>query len=230
MLANGQGAGVLVLVVPVLLFGGALALGIVLHRRRVEALRRWATATGWTYVGSDASLVRRWRGQPFGQGHAQRTSDVLVGTFEGARALSFAYAWTTGSGKNQTTHTAHVVALGLPATLPWVEVTPQGLGARLAKVFGAQDIDFELQEFNDAFRVASGDARVAHAIIHPRHMEALLAGPRLPWRIEGADVLTWRLGGTDLATIHPALVALRDVRDAVPRHVWQDHGWDPVAG
>lgn len=229
MLANGQGAGVLVLVVPVLLFGGALALGIVLHRRRVEALRRWAAATGWTYVGSDASLVRRWRGQPFGQGHAQRTSDVLVGTFEGARALSFAYAWTTGSGKDQTTHTAHVVALGLPATLPWVEVTPQGLGARLAKVFGAQDIDFELQEFNDAFRVASGDARVAHAIIHPRHMEALLAGPRLPWRIEGADVLTWRLGGTNLATIHPALVALRDVRDAVPRHVWQDHGWDPVA-
>jgi len=229
MLMNGDGAGVLVLVVPVLLFGAALTLGVVLHHRRVEAMRRWASAIGWTYVGSDSSLVRRWRGQPFGQGHAQRTSDVLVGTFDGARAVSFTYSWTTGSGKNQSTHRAHVVALGLPTALPWVEVTPQGLGARIAKAFGAQDIDFELQEFNDAFRVASGDPRVAHAIIHPRHMERLLAGSRLPWRIEGADVLTWRLGGTDVTTIHPALVALRDVVAAVPRHVWQDHGWDPVS-
>ena len=103
------------------------------------------------------ALVDLSRGQPFGQGSSRRAIEVLRGHATTAGpALSFTYVWTTGSGKNRTTHHAHVVALGLPTFLPTVEVTPEGLGARLAKLVGAQDVQFESEAFNRAYRVAAG--------------------------------------------------------------------------
>ena len=113
---------------------------------------------------------------------------------------------------------------------PTVEVTPEGLGARLAKLVGAQDVQFESEAFNRAYRVAATDQRTGHAILHPRLMERLLRADALgsAWRIGGTWILSWEPGTTDLDRLASRLGLLSAVVRSIPRHVWQDHGYDPT--
>ncbi|WP_456785819.1 DUF3137 domain-containing protein [Cellulomonas sp. P5_C5] len=219
-----------------MLLGGAAVVAVVLgqywvRRTRYERFRAWSLRNGWTYAESDPTLVDISTGQPFGEGSARRATDVLRGTFESRPALSFTYQWTTGSGEKRSTQHAHVVGLGLPTYLPTVEVTPEGLGAFLAKLVGAQDIQFESDEFNRAFRVTARDQRTGHAIVHPRLMERLLRPDARGtcWRIDGLWILSWQPGSTDLESIAPRLGLLAGVVRTIPRHVWLDHGHDPLA-
>ncbi|MCL3863176.1 hypothetical protein [Actinotalea sp. K2] len=212
------------LLVPV-----AAAAALWYHHRRLTGIKEWAGRMGWSYVGSDRSLASRWSRQPFGTGHARRVSEALTGPFQGRQAVSFTYRYTTGSGKNQTTVTHHVLAMRLPAFLPTLELTPDGLGARLAKVLGGQDIQFESEDFNQAWRVVAPDNRFAHDVVHPRLMERLLRADArgLSMRIEGTDILCWSPGATRLDVIGPRLQVMAAVVNAVPRFVWLDHGYDP---
>ena len=220
----------LVIILGLVVAVGLVFVGFWVQRKRHERFFAWAVRHGWTYTHADRSLVSISRGQPFNVGDSKRATEVLRGTFESRPALSFTYQWTTGTGKHRTTQHAHVVALGLPAYLPTVEVTPEGLGARLAKLVGAQDMQLESEAFNRAFRVAASDRRVAHAILHPRLMERLLRGDALgsAWRIGGTWILSWEPGTTDLDRLAPRLGLLAAVVRSVPRHVWQDHGYDPA--
>jgi hypothetical protein len=199
--------------------------------RRIQLTRTWAATVGWTYVGSDPSLADRWRGQPFGIGHSRRVSEVVTGAFQGRPATSFAYRYTTGSGKSQSTHVFHVVTTALPAYLPTLELTPEGVGAKIAKAFGGDDIQFESDDFNRAWRVCASDERFAHDVVHPRLMERLLRGDiRTNLRIEGTDILSWASGSPDLGAVAPRLQLMEAVVSAIPRYVWLDHGHDPGYG
>lgn len=224
-------SGFPLLFVLALVAGVALLVGSIwLQHKRHERFRAWALRNGWTYAESERELTDISQGQPFGQGSARRATEVLRGPFESMPALSFTYAWTTGSGKNRSTHRAHVVGLVLPTYLPTVEVTPEGIGALLAKLVGAQDIQFESDDFNRAFRVAASDARTGHAIVHPRLMERLLRpdARTAAWRIDGTWILSWETGTTDLDRLAPRLGLLSSIVRSIPRHVWQDHGYDPA--
>ncbi|KSW29830.1 hypothetical protein [Cellulomonas sp. B6] len=202
------------------------------HARRRQELTAWAHAAGWEYVGGDpgVGLARVHTARPFDQGSGRRVYHVMTGTFEGLPAVSFTYEWTTGSGDERRTSRVHVVGFALPAYLPTLDVTPEGVGARLAKAFGARDLQLESAAFNDAYRVDAPDARTAHAVLHPRTLERLLQPDALglSWRIEGPWLLSWETGDTDTARIAPRLGVLSTVVRGIPRHVWQDHGYDPV--
>ncbi|MBO0899297.1 hypothetical protein J1G43_04870 [Cellulomonas sp. zg-ZUI22] len=225
-----QGGGMLLLI-------GAVAVlsavgGAWLRRRRAAELTAWAAATGWTFAPRDPGLglAALQTGRPFGQGRSRTVTEVLTGTYEGLSAVSFTYTWTTGSGDERREHEVHVVALRLPAHLPTLEVTAEGVGARVAKAFGARDLQLESAAFNAAYRVDAPDARTAHAILHPRTLERLLRPDALgvAWRIEGTWITSWETGATDTARIAPRLGVLAAVVRGVPRHVWQDHGYDPA--
>lgn len=222
---------VLGVLLPYLAVPAVLVAGWWFHRRRQEAVRAWAAGVGWQVVGTDPSLVHRWRGRPFGTGGSRRVSELVVGRFAGRPAMSFCYRYTTGSGKNRSTVTHHVVALGLPTYLPTVELTPDGLGAKVAKAFGGQDIAFESEDFNRVWRVTAPDPRFAHAVVHPRLMERLLRpdAAGLSLRVEGTDVLCWSLGTPRLEAVGPRLQVLTALVEQVPRFVWLDHGYDPDA-
>ena len=206
-----------------------IVLALYFQHQRVKAIQAWAARTGWTYLGSDPSLVRRWSGQPFNAGHARHASELVTGPFGGRPALSFSYRYKTGSGKNESTHTFHVVAVALPTFLPTLELTPEGFGAKLAKTFGGQDIQFESEDFNRAWRIKAGDGKFAHDVVHPRLMERLLRTDArgMSMRIEGTDLLCWSSGAQQLEAIAGRLQVLCAVVDAIPRYVWQDHGFDP---
>ena len=214
----GDSSGSLLVVLGMVAVVVVFIVGLWLQKKRHERFRAWALANGWTYAESEPGLTSMSSGQPFGAGRARRATEVLRGTFEARPAVSFTYAWTTGSGKSKSTHHAHIVALQLPAYLPTVEVTPEGLGAKLAKLVGVQDIQFESDDFNRAYRVAAGDERTGHAIVHPRLMERLLRADALgnPWRIEGTSILSWEPGSTDLDRLASRLGLLSAVIESIP--------------
>ena len=207
------------------------ALGVValmLQRRRVRRLTAWAALNGWEYRSSAPRLTECWQGRPFGVGTSRRATEVLSGTWQGRPATSFQYRYTEKSGENRETHTFHVLTLTLPAFLPTLELTPEGLGTRLARAIGGQDLQFESEDFNRAWRVTSRMPRFASDIVHPRLMERLLRpGSRTNLRIEGTEILTWSAGTTDLDLIAPRLGLLDAVVRSIPRFVWLEHGYDP---
>lgn len=199
------------------------------HRRRLQRKREWAASVGWVLVGTDRTLPGRWSERPFGVGRRRRVTELVVGTFEGRPAMSFAYRYTTGAGRNQRTLTFHVVAMALPAYLPTLELTPDNALQRFTSRFGAQDIQFESKAFNDAWRIVARDERFAHSVLHPRLMERLLQpdATGMSWRFEGTDVLCWAPGAPRYDLIGPRLRVMSDVVAGVPRFVWLDHGYDP---
>ena len=217
---------VLFLVVAV----GIAVLAVVSQSRRRRALAAWALASGWQYTDSDDSLVALSTRAPFGVGRARHAREVLRGRFSGRDAVSFAYTWRTGSGKDEQTHTVHVVALALPAYLPVVEVEPENVVTRMAHAFGGEDLQFEFEEFNRAFRVRSDDRRIAYAVLHPRLMERLLRGDarECAWRTDGTWILSWAPGASDLGSMAARFGVLSAVVASIPRHVWQEHGYDPL--
>lgn len=202
--------------------------GILLRRRRLRALTAWAALNGWTYRSSAPELTERWRGLPFGAGQARRATDVLTGSWQGRPATSFQYRYSEKSGENRTTQTFHVLTLSLPAYLPTLELIPEGFGTRLARAVGGQDLQFESDDFNKAWRVTSRMPRFASDVIHPRLMERLLRpGSRTNLRIEGTEILTWSAGRPDLDVIATRLGLLDAVIRSIPRFVWLEHGYDP---
>lgn len=233
-LMGGPNPVVLVLVVGLVVMGAALAWSVVSHRKHQAALDAWLAPRGWSRQLPDRSLASRWRGSPFGTGDNRNVKDVLSGSFQSHALTSFVYSYETSStdsdGKRTTTtHTFHVVTLALPGFLPDLEVAPESIGSRLATAFGKVDLDVESAEFNKRYVVRATDLAVGHAILHPRLIERLLRDDRVAWRIEGTTVLTWSPGRTDLQRLDARIALLAAIADAVPRHVWLDHGHDPLA-
>lgn len=220
-----DGAFLLPTVVLWLVLGGFL-LAFWVGEKRHERLQAWGAARGWAYRRQDQSLRSRWTGPPFGEGSNRQATEVLRGVVDGRAAVSFTYRWTVGTGKQKTTHTRQVVALDLPTALPGLQLTPEWLGSRMARALGAQDIQFESEEFNRAWRVQARNLKFAHDVVHPRLMARLLQDDarRANLRIEGPTVLTWLPNRTDVDRIDPALTLLRALADAVPQHVWEDMG------
>ena len=228
MLAGQEGfAGGWLFGLVVLGVAGLFAWGLYAARKKRERLAAFAASIGWTYESSAPQLVGRWRGQPFNLGDSKRASHLMAGTHRGRHAAAFEYQYSTGSGKSRSTTVLTVTMLALPTYLPDLEITNEGLGARIAKVFGGQDIQFESEEFNRRWRVEAAVRKTAHDIVHPRFMEFMVAGPSDPLRFEGTDVWTWHLGGISVVPLHERLDRLARAVDLIPRHVWQDHGHDP---
>ena len=207
---------------------------------RQKAFAAWAQAAGWTYRASDPSLVDRWSGQPFDQGgRSRRATEVLSGTVTGAtgrhEVTSFTYSYTKDSGsaangsRSSTTYRHHVMVTPLPVPLPTLELTHDGLGARMAKLVGGQDIEFESEDFNRAWRVQSHQLKFAHDVVRPLLMERLMRADArsVSFRIEGDTLLVWDEGRSDLDRIGPYGFMMVAVVESIPRFVWQDHGYDP---
>jgi len=226
---------------------GFAVLAWYLAKKRREDLARVARGLGLSFTPRDpfagesfgrssgflASLFgSSQRGIPgrFGQfgalarGDSRRGYNVMRGTYRGREVCAFDYKYSTGSGKNRTTHHLSAAAVGLGARFPELYIRPEGLFDKLAGAVGFEDIDFESHEFSKRFYVKSRDRKLAYDVIHPRAMEYLLAHPRWSIELDGADALvstgrTWKPH-----EFREALDALAGFLDLVPEFVWKDVG------
>ena len=111
-------------VLPIILVLGAVAAVILflirggrVRQERRYRLDRFATANGMSYVPTLSSPALP--GMIFGVGSARSANDLVRG--ERPRFVEFAnYQYTTGSGKNRTTHRWGYVAIKLDVPLPHI--------------------------------------------------------------------------------------------------------------
>lgn len=173
------------------------------QRARTEAMGRLADELGWMFqphgVSTDSSgdflssllgLITsesdmRYRAfGVFSQGRDRRAYNTLQGSLllpapGGPRpcpAVAGDFRYTTGSGKNKSTHHFSYLIVELPCgPVPETIIRPEGFFDQVAGFVGFDDIDFESAEFSDAFHVKGADKRFAYDLCDPRMMQFLLA-------------------------------------------------------
>jgi hypothetical protein len=140
-----------VLIVGALGLGGGLVLALVLwamhaEKKRVAAMRDFATGLGLDFFesGHDELFTRLARFQLFNSGRSRTTKNVILGKTDITSIAIFDYRYTTGSGKNQSTHRQTVVAMESESLdLPSFTLRPENLFDRVGSALGFQDIDFD---------------------------------------------------------------------------------------
>lgn len=194
-------------------------------RRRRARIASWAAQRGWRYVARDPRWEHALPGFPFERGYRPRARNVVSGPFGRYPAAAFDYSYQ-GERRDDwmLPHRFGVHVLRLPAPLPWLHLSAEVLADRAAKLLGAQDLDFESEEFNRLYRVRATDARLASDVVNPRTMEMLIemGGPDV--RIHDAYIALVTPGRLDLEVVDGALTALARICDQVPAFVWHDHG------
>jgi len=156
-------------------------------KKRREALAALARELGLSFhPGPDAGHDDQYAHfEIFRRGRSRRAFNTLLGEVDlvgqrcHVRMGDFRY--TTGSGKNRSTHTFSYLIVHLPWThMPALLIRPEGLFDKIAGAIGFDDIDFESAEFSRRFHVKSTDKRFAYDVIHPRMMEFLMSSSDPP--------------------------------------------------
>ncbi len=125
---------------------GVFLYGMFAEKKRREAIQAMAESLGLEYAAtlpsSDQPLFSDY--QLASQGRGRKTSNVIVADSGELRMILFDYQYTTGSGKNSSTHRQSVVLVSSPSLrLPEFRLAPEGFFQRVAEFFGSKDIDFE---------------------------------------------------------------------------------------
>jgi hypothetical protein len=212
--------------------GLIVAVGLLLPRyvrpgRRHRPLLAWAGAEGWEYRPAERGLRLWWDGPPAARGDDVRFRDVL---WYGSHAVSATVRHRSPlrqAPRDPRRAAQHVVAVALPTALPTLLLTPHvddRAGDRLAP-----DLVTESPDFNRHRRVRTDDRRTALALLPPHLLERLMA-PDLREAglcVDRESLRAWWPGETDIERLPERVAAVVDVALLIPRHVWQDHRYDP---
>lgn len=233
-----------------ILIGGVVAVVVWLihqqHKRRVAELQAFAEEMGFRFVegmvdGGGAlgclagmfgmhqpeqfPLMERYAAfQPFGVGHSRLCSNLLYGRIGELEWAFFDYRYTTGSGKNQTTHNYAVAGVLLPCVFQGMEIRPESFLDRIGSLVGLKDIQFEMEEFNRRFFVTCGDRKFAYDVLHPGAMEWLLARGARHWQFLGTGLVLAESGSWSVAEMRAVIEDVEEFLTLLPEYVRQDRG------
>ncbi|HEX2021923.1 MAG TPA: hypothetical protein VHH36_04375 [Candidatus Thermoplasmatota archaeon] len=204
-----------------LLVGAAVvALSIWLAARRRKALVAVAQSLGLSFDPRARGLdPGERRLEALSPGSHPRVANEMRGAFKGRQVRCFDFAYTVQSGKNKTTRHRGVAICEVPRSWPRVCIVPETVGHKIADALGADDIDFESQEFSDRFWVRGDDARFAYDVIDPRMMEYLMEPGVTRWEIREGRLAVWQDRHFRPEEIAPALDRLVGFVERVPAHV-----------
>ena len=134
-----------------------------MEKKRTEALRGVAAGMGLEFAETDETgLQSGFSGfMLFGHGRSRTIKNVAYGGVGDSAVMLFDYSYTTGSGKNSSTHPQTVAFLqsdGLD--LPEFVARPEGLFDKIGQVLGYQDIDLPAHpEFSRRYTLRGTDER-----------------------------------------------------------------------
>jgi len=149
------------------------------EQKRREALRLWCRKHGWKL---SSHSVQGWHEdytgiRTFDRGHSKSGDNIITGHFRGRPVTLLDYQYTTGTGKNRTTHHRGITIMGCDfPTIP-LQIRREHAFDKVGSFLGAGDIEFESAEFNRVFFVKSADRKWAFDVLHTRAMEYLLKAP-----------------------------------------------------
>ena len=159
-------------------------------------------------------------------GHAAGAKDIentSWGSWRGMEVVVIDYWFARSSDPSRSDYRYYTcAATPVPPEWPDLSIIPKGFGSRLATSMGDRDIEFELESFNRALEVRSGDARFAHALVDARMMSWLLELPpdtgfeildgslmcRTPRRLDRDVTSTLETMATFLARVPPVIGSL----------------------
>lgn len=136
--------GVVLIVVTII--GAAIYTAHVYEKKRTAALQEAAEAMGLQFLpqGDDSFLSRMTPFGLFNQGHSRKMANLISGETDEVRISLFDYKYTTGSGKQKSTHQHTIVALESPKLeMPSFSLRPENFLDRIGGLLGFQDIDFD---------------------------------------------------------------------------------------
>lgn len=172
---------------------GAAALAIwaihrQLERRRVEALREVGMRMGMPFQEEDPSLEGQglFRLPLFGKGRSRAAQNVLRGSRGRAEVVLLDWRFTTGSGKNQSTHRQTVAAYRRTSgQLPAFTMRPETFLHRIGQKFGSSDFDFPSHpDFSRLYVLQGEDEEAVRKMFVPEVLQAF--SMRDGWSVEGA--------------------------------------------
>ena len=178
--------------------GGATA-WVAEHRRRKQALgaadRR---AMGLPYA--ESLMIEHFEllaAVPLMQRGRDTLAANVISADTGALSLTlYDYQYTTGSGKNKSTHKQTVVWVADDSlNLPEFRLAPESWMQRLGDLFSKQDIDFDDDpEFSRRFLLAGPDQASIRDFLDPRRRQALLKLQNPHLEVGGNGFLYYRPG------------------------------------
>lgn len=150
--------------------------GWFLEQQRREALRKWCAKYGWKMVShSIGGWDQDYPGiRTFDKGHSKSGDNIITGHFQGLPVTLLDYQYSTGSGKNRTTHNRGITIMGSEFPLVPMQIRREHAFDKLGAFLGGGDIEFESAEFNRTFYVKSADRKWAYDVIHTRTMDYLM--------------------------------------------------------
>jgi hypothetical protein len=186
------------------LFALMLVLGHQAERRRREAFSALAHSEGLAYEPEKHPPQLPF--ELFDRGHSRYAQHRLHGQLKDAIAglgdvpwhcFGYHYAITSGSGKNRRTQHYHFrcILIDTGIDLGRVSLAPEGLGARLAHLFGRQDIDLDDMDFSRRVEVQSDSPAQAYALLGRELMQWWPRSGDWHLEAEGPKCLLYQPGG-----------------------------------
>lgn len=226
-------ASALAILGVVALVAALATLGVLVYRhekKRQAAFADLASRLGLGYAhdgGHPTEEFRRLEGMR-APGHSHHLLDVLQGRYKERDVWcgDLRYVVEHGSGKNrsQSTHYRGFAMARVPASWPGLTIENEHIGLKIADALGADDIDFESEEFSSKFWVRSGDRKFAHDLIHPRSMELLLANRGWHWEVRAGWLAIWKQDRHKPEAIQPELDLVCAFLALVPSYVAEARG------
>src|SRR5947209_1112272 len=122
-----MGFGVFGIFLVLVIVMGIIA--IVSARKRRQALASFAQQIGFQFdATAPSNLHESFKAfHPFNEGHSQRSSNLLYGRRDGIDWQLFDYRYTTGSGKDESTHYYGIIMARVPMNFPVTRIRPEGV-------------------------------------------------------------------------------------------------------
>jgi hypothetical protein len=203
-----------------------VAVGVWFGAKRKKELAAWAAKAGLTFSsGTNRSFDNRY--PQFGclrRGHSRCAYNIATGLWNGRPLEAFDYRYVTGQGKDRTTHTFSAIILGSALPLKPLHIRSENVLDKLTEFLGADDIDFESDQFSREFHVKSPDKKWAYDVLHQRTMEFLLSRPKFSIEFDTESVICWRNRRFDVRTRESAIGVVEGILDRLPEYVVREQG------
>ena len=198
-----------------------IAVGLWFGAKRKKEIAAWATNAGLTFSPrSDRTYDNRY--PEFGclhRGHSRSAYNIASGFWNDRPLEAFDYRYVTGHGKNRTTHTFSGIILASGLSLKPLQIRSENVLDKLTEFFGADDIDFESDQFSREFHVKSPDRKWAFDVLHQRTMEFLLSNPKFSIEFDTESIICWRNRRFDLQKRESAISVVEGILDRLPEYL-----------
>ncbi len=204
----------------------AIYVSYYLKQKRRSELQTVARQLGLEYSEEDVCGLLAYPFELFKRGDGRGCENVLAGQWQALDLKEFDYWYYEQSsdgrgGTSRTYYRFSCVLVPIQAACDYLTITHETMFSRIADHLGFEDIQFELEDFNRAFRVKCKDRKFANDMIDQRMMQWMLSmGERFGYEIMGNEVLVFAKKLDPLGLV-PLLGTAKGFLDHVPRVVYE---------